>query len=132
MRYFIVSLMLVLGQGCTSFDRYDAAFLALHAIDTGQTVTIARTQTNGPCPLREGDLFTSAAIGNHPTESDVYKWSVAQVGLHFATKWALKKLDVDTKNLEIFGLGLRAHVVYHNHTDGVRAFANNAYACQKR
>lgn len=126
-------------QGCATLDKQDVTWLALHAVDVGQTVTIARngySDWEGPgngCWIEEKNPITAAWIGKDPDPAHVYRWGVGWAAIRFGVFWAAEKLGASEKAIsraKTFTNGVTFGNVVRNQHFEVRAWANNVYSCE--
>lgn len=113
------------------FDAQDAAWLAMHVVDVGQTVTIARSIDNpSPCKLTEGNPITRRLIGREPEVDDVYKWAIGWAVARFLAYEGLERVGVNTRWIKSVDNVLKFQVVYTNQFDATtRAWASDDSQC---
>lgn len=123
-------------SGCATMDRFDsqdAAWLAMHVIDVGQTVTIARSLDNpNYCHRRhtEGNPITRRLIGREPDVDNVYKWAIGWAVARFLAYEGLERAGVNTRWLKAVDNVLKFETIYTNQFDGhMRAWANDDSRC---
>lgn len=126
MKTLILTLSLFL-SGCATtplsdFDRQDAIWLALHAIDVGQTV---QTSRNHGC-LYEQHPVTRNLIGRHPDTHEVYQWGIGYALARYAF---YKYFGEDIKWLKKVENVVRFEVIYQNHRKGVRPWGASYGNC---
>lgn len=131
LKLLVISMAL---SGCATLDRFDAqdaAWLAMHVIDTGQTVTIARSVGNpSPCRLTEGHPITRRLIGREPDVDHVYKWAVGMVVARWLAYEGLERAGVETRWLKAIDNVIKFDVVYSNQfEENTRAWAYDSDRC---
>lgn len=76
--------------GCQSMPTHEIAWQSLHAVDTYQTMNIAR---NPDC-FREADPLTRAIVGEHPSTGEVAAVMVAySLGHWYVSRYLDRKVD---------------------------------------
>jgi hypothetical protein len=126
MKYMERSLILglLLCSGCTALEsRESQAWLALHAVDTAQTLRIA----DDPRCFHEGNSVTRSMIGSHPSDGEVFAWSVGSAALHLGvTEWLLRTDHPRiAKAWQYLRIGITAAAVSDNHSVGIRIGSPN-------
>lgn len=111
--------------GCATLDERGALELtwqSLHAIDTAQTIHIARA----PSCFYEKNWLTSTIVGRHPDEADVAAVMLGYSMLHYFISQKLGELE-DPRPLRVFQavtLLQSGYNVVHNHSIGLRPFGS--------
>lgn len=134
MKLTAMALPVILSVGCSSMpkiDSQDSAWLLMHAIDIGHTVTISRN-TIAPhktCYLTEKNIFTRNIIGRNPKTSDVYKWGIGLAVARFGIYKALDHFKIQTKWLKRIENVVKLNVIYSNEQNGTKAWDTNYNNC---
>ena len=120
MKILFLLLALLFMTGCETFSRNsEIAWQTMHLIDAAQTVQIAKN----PHCHSEGNNLTRMFIGEHPSESDVYKWWAGSAILHyFLFKWTdehLQYKDFDVA-LRLYDNAHKFGTIARNHGNGLR------------
>ena len=112
-------------SGCASMGPAEITWQSLHAIDTHQTLEIAR---NPDC-FREADPLTRALVGSHPSEAEAAAVMVAYSLGHYAvSRWLDVRADAapygsrwkDARALwHVVGIVTKGAVVLHNNSIGL-------------
>lgn len=106
-------------SGCTALEtRETQAWLALHAVDTAQTLRIA----GDPRCYLESDSLTRGLIGAHPSTGEVLAWSVGSAAVHVGVTELLLRNDHPklAKAWQYVRIGVTADAVANNYTIGIR------------
>lgn len=128
MKKIIFALCLLFSSSSYAFDKLEATYLALHAIDWAQTREIRpgnrkcdysyRTETFYNCTGSIEYRETNPILGNHPTS--------AQVNLYFAATAIAHVLIADAlpsdyrKAFQYVTIGIESAVVVRNYQIGIR------------
>lgn len=125
-RMAIIALASML-SGCSALETQESqAWLALHAVDTIQTLRIAES----PNCYAESDGVTRSLIGAHPSEGEVLAWSVGMAGLHLGVTELLLRNDHPklAKAWQYFRIGVTASSIAENHSIGIRIGSPNHHS----
>jgi hypothetical protein len=111
--------------GCANLSpamRSEIAWQAMNAVDTGQTVTIARQ----PAAFHEADPLTSRIVGEHPREGSVYGVMLGYAVLHAGVSLWLDRMDPGAGGWHkaniawhAISIGSKGAVVVHNFAIGL-------------
>lgn len=113
-------------SGCTALEtRESQAWLALHAVDTIQTIDMARDRL---C-YEERDSITRSLIGRHPSDGEVIAWSVGMAGLHLGVTELLLRTDHPkiAKAWQYFRIGVTTSAIAENYSVGIRIGSPNEH-----
>jgi hypothetical protein len=107
------ALALVL-TGCATVPREEIVYQTVHAIDTAQTLEIARH----PDKFRE----TNLTMGEHPTTARVLGWSVTLGAAHYLVSDFLLAHDMPKTYAawQFVTIGVTAKDVHDNYRIGLR------------
>ena len=126
-RFLLVLPVAALATGCTALrSPHEQAWLALHAVDTAQTVDIA----HDPCYI-EAHPVTRALIGERPSDAQVAAWAIGTAALHVGvTQWLLDHYHPKlARAWSYVTIGEKAWAIGHNISLGIRLGApNKSYA----
>lgn len=116
-------------SGCASWQALptdvkaeEITWQSLHAVDTAQTVSIARDHSG--CYY---ESVTDPLIGKHPAPAAVIAWSAGWSIVHYGiTAWLNEhEHPTLTRVWQALTIGSTARWVVHNQEIGVRAFGPN-------
>jgi hypothetical protein len=128
-RSLILSLLLC--SGCTALEtRESQAWLALHAVDTMQTLRIA----DSPECFYEADSITQSLIGRTPSRGKVLAWSAGMAGVHLGVAELLLRNDHPrlARLWQYLQIGNTASAIGQNIGIGIRIGSpNKTHTCRR-
>lgn len=131
-RSIVICLLLC---SCAHIDKHDAAWLVMHTIDVGQTITTSRHNPQDVlgdgCTLKESHFITRAVIGRHPDTDHVYKWGVGMVALKFGINYLFERFDIDSTVFKISQNSFKFGVAATNHERDIYAWDQSFNGCDK-
>lgn len=116
-----LALMLML-QGCASIGAPEVAYQSIHAIDSLQTIQIARS----PSCFYETGTVTQDVIGRHPSVGGVIAWEVAVSAAHYYVTHLLERNEAPrwvVYGWQSLSIGHAARQVRTNDDQGIGAFS---------
>jgi hypothetical protein len=128
MKYMERSLILAaaLCSGCTALEtRESQAWLALHAIDTAQSIHAAQE----PNCYKEKNTITRALIGEHPADGEIIAWSIGVAAVHLAVTDLLLRNDHPkiAKVWQYVRIASTTSAIINNHGVGIRIGSPNQH-----
>jgi hypothetical protein len=121
-------LGMLLTAGCAAWRDFspetraeEVTWQSLHAIDTAQTLSIARD------PDCYYEMVSNPAIGRHPTPGPVLAWMTGTSVLHFTITELLTRNTSPglVRFWEGLSIGWTGYWVSHNYAIGLRVFSHN-------
>ena len=120
LRLALPNILALCLTACAGMPRAELAYQAVHAVDTLQTLQIARH----PKCYAENDQ--AWLIGAHPSEGDVLAWGIGLAALHAAVMKALADREAPRwiqAGWQMVTLGMPAYDVAHNARIGLGPFS---------
>lgn len=112
---------LVLLSGCAHWSpetrALETAYLAVHAVDAAQTMTIARN------PDTVHERTSAWLIGEQPSRGQVAAWAIGGALLHMAVTDQLERHEAPRwlkRSWQAFTIGPKVSTVAENHELGIR------------
>ena len=110
----------LLMSGCSTVDRTEIAWQALHAVDALQTARIGSSD----CFYEKKEL-TSALIGENPSKAQVATWWIGTAALHALISSQLKNYPTWYRIWQSVTIINTGYHIVHNHNIGVRVFKDS-------
>lgn len=110
--------------GCTALETKESkAWLALHAVDTVQTLELAHDTR---CYV-ERDGLTRRLIGSHPSDGEVAAWALGSAALQLGVTELLLRTDHPRAAAvwQYMRIGITASAVAENHSIGISIGSQN-------
>lgn len=100
--------------GCADLPAIEYVYQGIHAVDTSQTLEIARQ------PARWHEVDSARLIGAHPSTARVIAWSIGEAALHACIAHELIGHPILTNAFEALTIGNAGSDVAHNFSIGLR------------